>query len=136
MHAMAAEGRAPHIFSKLNSRGIPIYSLCLTTAIGCLSFLGASFGNGVVFQWLLSLTGVSGVMTWISIAVIHLRFRKALVLQGKLDQLPYRSPYFPWCDWIGIGFGAGIVLAEVQKVCSYLFNYFCSGIRGCFVDAI
>ncbi|KAL2919984.1 hypothetical protein HK105_200050 [Polyrhizophydium stewartii] len=111
--AMAHEGRAPALLGTVNARGVPVYSLALTTAIGCLTFLSIVWGEGAVFTWLLSITGVSGILTWLSIAVIHLRFRRAFAVQQKpLDVLPYKAPLFPYGAWIAIVLGIGIVAGQ------------------------
>jgi len=40
---------------------------------------------------------MAGFITWLGIAVSHYRFRKGLLKQGyRLDQLPYRSKWFPF----------------------------------------
>ena len=71
--------------------------------------------GGAVFQSLLKISGVNGLLTWISIAIIHLRFRKAFYAQ-KLDisaLLPYKSPFFPMLPITGIFLGVVILIAEV-----------------------
>ncbi|ORX59810.1 hypothetical protein DM01DRAFT_1381319 [Hesseltinella vesiculosa] len=101
--AMANEGKAPRIFGRVNRNGIPIYSVLLTTLIAALCFLGTIWGNGVVFSWLVALPAISAILTWLSISVIHLRFRAAFKAQGRsLDDLPYRSFLFPYLPILSI----------------------------------
>ncbi|WP_044642654.1 amino acid permease [Risungbinella massiliensis] len=95
--ALAKEGKAPIIFSKLTKNGIPIYALIATAAVGALCFLTSLFGDQVVYTWLLSASGLSGFIAWLGIAISHYRFRKAYVAQGRsLSDLPYVSRFYPF----------------------------------------
>ncbi|MCM3130413.1 amino acid permease [Paenibacillus provencensis] len=97
LYALAKDGKAPRIFGKLNKRGIPVYSLLLTAAIGMLAFLASMFGDGVVYTWLLNASGMCGFITWLGISISHYRFRKAYVAQGRdLKDLPFRARWFPF----------------------------------------
>lgn len=94
---LAVDGKAPKIFAKLNRRGVPIYALLATLAVGCLAFLSSFFGDGIVYMWLLNASGLSGFIAWVGIAVSHYRFRKAYIKQGRdLNDLPYKSPLYPF----------------------------------------
>ncbi|GAB5593414.1 hypothetical protein Unana1_08314 [Umbelopsis nana] len=101
--ALGKEGKAPRIFGKVNSRGVPVYALIVTTLFACLAFLADIFGSSNVFAWLINLTGLSALLTWMSISVIHLRFRHAFKVQGRdLKDLPYRAPLFPYGCYVAI----------------------------------
>lgn len=115
--SLAIEGKAPRIFSVVNSRGVPFNSLLLTTFIGSFSFLGILFGEAFIFEKLLSLTGITGVLTWISISVIHLRFRAALKAQNyNLEEtLPYIAPLYPFLDFIGLLIGGLIIILQAYS---------------------
>ncbi|WP_426449361.1 amino acid permease [Paenibacillus sp. S-38] len=94
---LAKEGKAPAWFGRLNRHGVPVPALMATAALGMLAFLSSFFGEGVVYTWLLSASGMTGFIAWLGIAVSHYRFRKAFVAQGKsLDDLPYRAKWFPF----------------------------------------
>ncbi|KIV53874.1 gamma-aminobutyrate permease [Aneurinibacillus migulanus] len=94
---LAKEGKAPKVFGKLNRRGVPVYALLATTAVGMAAFLASFFGDGVVYTWLLNASGMSGFIAWLGIAVSHYRFRKAYIAQGHdLRDLPYRAKWFPF----------------------------------------
>lgn len=94
---LAVDGKAPKMFAKVNKRGVPVYALLATLAVGCLAFLSSFFGDGVVYMWLLNASGLSGFIAWVGIAVSHYRFRKAYVAQGRdLSLLPYRAKLYPF----------------------------------------
>jgi lysine-specific permease len=95
--ALAKEGKAPKLFTRVNSRGVPSYALFVTTVFGFLAFLSSLYGNGVVYMWLLNCSGMTGFITWLGIAICHYRFRKAYVAQGRsLDDLKYRAKWYPF----------------------------------------
>ena len=97
LYAMAKQGMAPKWLSRLNSRGVPVAALIVTSAVGMLAFLASFFGDGVVYVWLLNASGMCGFINWLAIAVSHYRFRKAYVAQGKdLKDLPFRARWFPF----------------------------------------
>ncbi|WEG14814.1 amino acid permease [Pullulanibacillus sp. KACC 23026] len=95
--ALAKEGKAPRLFSKVNSRGVPINSLLINVFIGLIAFLSSMFGNGSIYTWMINASGLSGFLAWLGIAVSHYRFRKAYVAQGRdLNQLVYKAKWFPF----------------------------------------
>jgi amino acid transporter len=63
LYGLAVEGLAPKIFAWTNSRGVPAYSLVLMNLIGFLSLLNLSSGAGVVYTWIISMTGVATFIT-------------------------------------------------------------------------
>lgn len=68
----------------------------MALAVSFITFLTTIWGEGVVFTWLLNLTGISALLVWCSIGLISLRFRAAYRAQGRsLLDLPYTQPLFP-----------------------------------------
>jgi lysine-specific permease len=96
LYTLALDGKAPKFLAKVNKNGVPIYALIATVLVGSLACLSSFFGDGQVYTWLLNLSGLSGFIAWLGIAISHYRFRKAFVAQGKdLNELPYRAKLFP-----------------------------------------
>jgi lysine-specific permease len=55
----------------------------------------------------------AGLVTWISICFIHIRFRKAYITQGYDEKcLPYRSPFFPYGQYLAIFMGLLVLIGE------------------------
>ena len=95
LHSMALKRQAPAIFARVTKGGVPGYAMAVTTVTAACGFL-----TQLVFEdayiWLVNIVGISGIIMWLGIAVSHLRFRRAYLLQGyRLEDLPYRSPFFP-----------------------------------------
>ena len=64
--------------------------------VSFLSFLTTIWGEGIVFTWLLNLTGISALLVWGTIGAVSLRFRYCWKVQGRaLEDLPYTQPLFP-----------------------------------------
>ncbi|KAI8638955.1 amino acid permease-domain-containing protein [Parasitella parasitica] len=96
LYDLALERKAPQFFTRLTKNGIPIYCVLLTAAVGMLAFLTSLFGNGVVYTWLLSISGIAGFIAWLGIAASHWRFRRAYIAQGRdLSELPFKARLFP-----------------------------------------
>lgn len=97
LYQLAVDGKAPKFFARVNTRGIPVYALLATLAVGSLAFLASFFGDGVVYIWLLNASGMSGFIAWLGIAISHYRFRKAYIAQGRdIKDLPYVAPLYPF----------------------------------------
>ncbi|ORX92840.1 lysine-specific permease [Basidiobolus meristosporus CBS 931.73] len=122
---MGNSNMAPRIFGRINSRGIPMYSMALTAIIGCLAFLTSLFGNGVVYEWLLKASGTSGFLAWVGIAVSHYRFRRAFIAQGhSLDELPYRASLYPLGPLIALVLCTVVLFGQgVNAYSDGKFNY-------------
>jgi AAT family amino acid transporter len=64
-----------------------------------LLFEGTSF-----YTWLLSVSGFSGAICWISISWCQLRFRKRLLARGhRAEDLIFKAPGYPYLSWAAIG---------------------------------
>ncbi|RKP09781.1 amino acid permease/ SLC12A domain-containing protein, partial [Thamnocephalis sphaerospora] len=113
LYVLAQEGKAPRIFARINSRGVPFFSLLMTAVVGSLAFLCSLFGDSVVYNWLLSLSGVSGFISWLGIAISHWRFRRAYVAQGRsLDDLPYRAALYPFAPLFALVLGIVVIIGQ------------------------
>ncbi|EEH63199.1 amino acid permease [Gleimia coleocanis DSM 15436] len=96
LYSMAVSGKAPKIFAKVNSRGVPMPALLATTAIGGFAFLTSLIGDGTAYVWLITVSGLAGFIVWAGIAWSHYRFRRAFKLQGHdVSELPFRSKLYP-----------------------------------------
>ena len=80
---LARQGKHQNL-GKLDSRGVPVNALIVTSIVGSIAFIASLFGDGVVYIWLLNASGMSGFIAWVGIAISHYRFRKAYIAQGKI----------------------------------------------------
>lgn len=103
MQALAQHGMGPKFLSWIDSKGRPVWPVCIQMAFGLLAFVNEAAAGSTVFTWLLSLTGLSSFFVWGSIMVSHIRFRKAWLASGrKLDDLPFKSQLGIWGSYFGV----------------------------------
>ncbi|WP_456151747.1 amino acid permease [Actinotignum urinale] len=96
LYALARNGSAPKIFGRVSRHGVPMNALIATTLIGAFAFLTSFIGDGVVYLWLLNVSGVAGFITWTGIAWCHYKFRKAFLAQGHhVSELPFKARFYP-----------------------------------------
>ncbi|KAK0523997.1 histidine permease [Tilletia horrida] len=90
--ALAEFGQAPRVCGRIDARGRPLVAIAISLASGCLGFLQYASDAEDIFRWLLALSGLATIFTWLTIGVGHLRFRRAWERQGhKLEELPFRA---------------------------------------------
>ncbi|KAK5941647.1 hypothetical protein PMZ80_005596 [Knufia obscura] len=100
LYGLALSGQAPRLFGRTNKRGVPYAAVLLTWLPGLLAYLTVSDTSAQVFDWFVNISTISGYVAWIVVLVTYIRFRKALVYQGLLDTLPYKTPFQPYATWI------------------------------------
>lgn len=128
--ALANEGQAPAFFKRTNAQGIPYIALACTSAFGLLAFLNLSSDGEMVFEWLLNITAVAGLITWSSINLSHIMFMRAMTAQNiPRSTLPYLAPLQPYLAYYGVIFNVLICLTQgftvfiVWDVRDFFINY-------------
>ena len=117
LYALAESGQAPKLFSKLNSRGVPIPALIATTAIGALCFISSLIGDGAAYTWLINASGLAGFITWMGITWCHYKFRHAFLAQGhSVDELPFKAIFFPLGPIVALLMCAFVVAGQNLEV--------------------
>lgn len=67
----------PKILAYVDSKGRPVSVIILQLLFGCIAYVNLSSSGGQIFNWLLSLSGLSILFIYSGIAIAHIRFRKA-----------------------------------------------------------
>lgn len=94
---LAKESKAPKWFRKVTKHGVPFWALSFTTLWSVVIFCISLAGNQNVYLFLINLSGLSGIVFWLGIAICHWRFRRAFVAQGyDINDLPYRAAWYPF----------------------------------------
>lgn len=94
---LAKDGNAPRFFSKTNRFGSPWIAILFSSLAGFACCFVSIYSASVAFVWFLSITAVSGFISWWGIGFVHLRFRRAYVKQGRdVNELPYISSWYPF----------------------------------------
>lgn len=65
------------------------------------------------FTWFLSITAVSGFISWSGIAFVQLRFRRAYVKQGRnIEELPFLAFGYPYTGIFAVVLTVLIILGQ------------------------
>ncbi|KAJ7619829.1 amino acid permease/ SLC12A domain-containing protein [Mycena polygramma] len=99
---LAQEGKAPRIFARVMKNGVPVYAIAVNALFGCLGYLVCGkAGANDAFNWLANITTLGSLITWIGIAIAHIRWYNAMKVQGiSRDVLPFKSWTQPYGAWI------------------------------------
>ncbi|KAF9993992.1 hypothetical protein BGZ80_000404 [Entomortierella chlamydospora] len=99
--SLANNGWAPKFVGKINSRGVPIVAVAITTIFSCIALVMIYAGASTVFDWLVSVIGSIIFLTWICILLLHFRFRQCWKAQGHSpSELPYQSWGYPYGHYL------------------------------------
>ncbi|KAJ5145220.1 hypothetical protein N7448_002612 [Penicillium atrosanguineum] len=110
---LAHEGFAPRFFVKTTKWGTPYYSVGFTALFGLLGFLNVSNAGATVFNWLLQIAGLAGLITWCALNICHLGFMRAMEARGlPRSILPYKSLWQPWLSYYGLFFNILIIFTQ------------------------
>ncbi|EEQ36555.1 hypothetical protein CLUG_00678 [Clavispora lusitaniae ATCC 42720] len=110
---LADDGFAPKVFTTVSKNGVPWVATHVVHLFGFLSLLSMSDSATVAYGYIVNLAGVCAFIVWTSIVYAHYRFRKGWLIQGNsVDDLPFKSPFYPYSNYVGIVLG--IVLTLVQ----------------------
>ncbi|CCF57699.1 hypothetical protein KAFR_0D00520 [Kazachstania africana CBS 2517] len=94
---LAKQGYAPKIFTYLDRKGRPLFGIIAASLLATIAFCASSPKETEVFSWLLAISGLSQVFTWGTICLSHIRFRRAMKIQGRsLNELGYKSQVGVW----------------------------------------
>ncbi|CAE6375726.1 unnamed protein product [Rhizoctonia solani] len=100
---LAEDGNAPVIFSRTNRLGNPWVAVVCSSSFGALGYLSVTEKSMNVLLWLINLSAVAGLVSWIILCIGYLRFYAAIKAQGYTrDELPYKGPFQPFTAWFAL----------------------------------
>ena len=73
--ALAEQDYAPKVFTYIDKSGRPLVSVVFTMIFGALAYVSIASGGMAVFDWLLSLSAMSSLITWGSICFVSVSLR-------------------------------------------------------------
>lgn len=113
IYGLAVAGYAPRFFSKTNGRGVPLYGIILSFAFGLLAFMVTSSSAADVFDQFVNVVSLTGLLAWACILFVHIRFMKALKVQGlSRRDLAFRSPLQPFGSYFALAICIFTMLAK------------------------
>ncbi|EOD45355.1 putative amino acid permease protein [Neofusicoccum parvum UCRNP2] len=94
--SLARQRRAPAFFARTTAAGVPLRAVVFSNLLGLISLMNVGTKAGKVFSYLVTISGAATFIAWAAIGVMHLRFRRAWVRQGRsVDDLPFRALWYP-----------------------------------------
>ncbi|PVH20665.1 hypothetical protein CXQ85_004169 [Candidozyma haemuli] len=113
IYGLAVAGFAPHFFSKTNGNGVPMYGIVLSFLFCLLGFMTTSSEAAEVFDHLVNVVSLAGLIAWACILFVHIRFMRAMKVQGySRKDLSYRSPLQPFGSYFALGLCVFVMLAK------------------------
>ncbi|KAJ5549464.1 hypothetical protein N7513_006698 [Penicillium frequentans] len=119
LYSLAIAGRAPKIFTRCNSYGLPYYAVMASSLFAFLAYMNCASSPAIVFNWFVSVTNTAGFISWICCCVMFHRFRKACRLASiKPSDLHYTSRVQPYLGWVAT------VIFPILLLCNGFYVFF------------
>lgn len=102
LYGLAAQGNAPKIFGKLNSSGVPMTAILVSSAITLFAVLLSYLNPEKVFLYFMSLATISIIINWAAILIVQLKFRKEQERQKSIPE--FQMPLYPAATYLCLAF--------------------------------
>ena len=112
LYGLAKSGEAPSFFLKLSDRGVPVRGILVSSGITLIVVALNYFLAGHIFLYLMMIATCAAVISWVTICVTHLLFRRRCAAEGRGTK--FRSPLYPWTNLISLAFLAGVIFFMTQ----------------------
>src|SRR5215469_13671743 len=108
MFSLSRAGYAPRRFGTLNSRGVPLQALLLSSFGIALATVLSVVAPKSAFILMISVSSFGAMFTWMMIFVTHCAFRRARLHSGA--PLRFRMPGYPATTLLGAALMAAVLL--------------------------
>lgn len=117
LYRLSLERHAPSFLSRTDKRGVPIFALGICSSLASLGYLSVSTDSKVLFDHLVNLVTMFGLLTWISILVVHLAFVRARQVQ-KIPKaaLLFKAPCGSYGSGTALGFCVCIFVTRTLDI--------------------
>lgn len=121
MYRMSLDRMAPACLSFTDKRGVPVFALFLCSCLASLAYLNTSHGSKVAFSYLVNLVTMLSILTWISILITHLSFKRAQKAEGVPDSvMDFKAPLGLFGSWIAL---VGCVAVSLTRIFVFLAHW-------------
>ncbi|KAF5390265.1 hypothetical protein D9757_002938 [Collybiopsis confluens] len=111
--ALAETGYAPSFFTYIDKSSRPLYSVIAVLVFAPIGYVNVVAAGDTVFLWLQAISGLSTLVTWGSICLCHIRFRRAWKVQGhSTEELPFKALGGAWGSWLGLTLVVLVMIAQ------------------------
>ena len=112
LYGLSQRGDAPPVLKSLSRRGVPVLGILISSGITLIVVFLNYFFPGDAFLYLISIATCAAVISWTTIVVTHLKFRKKMEREGKT--IKFRAPFYPWINYLCLVFLVGVVVMMAQ----------------------
>lgn len=90
--ALANAGHGPKFLAYVDRKGRPMYSILIAVGFGFIGLAGGSSGGSEMLLWMLAISGLSAILLWASVSLIHIRVYRAYEVQGiDTENIPFKA---------------------------------------------
>ncbi|WP_312376374.1 amino acid permease [Stutzerimonas nitrititolerans] len=102
LYGLAEQGDAPKVLMKVNRRGVPVLAIAVSALVTLLCVLVNYLAPKNALELLMSLVVASLLINWAMISLAHLKFRKAMQLQGVVPG--FKAFWYPVSNYLCLAF--------------------------------
>ena len=102
LYGLAEQGDAPRALMRVNRRGVPVLGIAFSGAMTLLCVLVNYLLPQDALVLLMSLVVAALLINWAMISLAHLKFRKAMLVQG-VDPF-FKSFWYPFSNYLCLAF--------------------------------
>ena len=112
LYGLAQRGDAPQVLRSLSVRGVPVLGILISSGFTLIVVFLNYFFPGDAFLYLISIATCAAVISWVTIVVTHLKFRRKMEHEGT--PIKFRAPFCPWINYLCLVFLIGVVVMMAQ----------------------
>lgn len=103
MWSLGNEGTLPKFIAYTTRKGVPFIALCLSMVGGLLALLASVVSAESLYVILVSVSGLAAMLVWVAAAACQLAFRRWYTSRGgRVEDLVYRTPLYPFVPWAAL----------------------------------
>lgn len=103
LYNLALQGKAPAVFSSLNSRQVPVRGILVSSGFLLIGVVLNYLVPAQVFVYVTSVATFGALWIWAVILLIQMKYRAGLTAQ-QVAQIKYPMPFSPISNWISLLF--------------------------------
>ncbi|AFI04015.1 amino acid permease [Helicobacter cetorum] len=105
------------LFSKLNKQGTPINAMYFSIFFSLIGLLTQVYAKESIVEAFINVISFTVIIVWVSVSVSQYAFRRQYLKAGhSLDDLPYKAPFLPFLQFVGItGCIIGVIGSAMDK---------------------
>ena len=112
LYGLALQGNAPKVLASVSARGVPVYSLMISSGATLLCVGLNYFMPAQALGMLMALVVAALVINWAMISLTHIKFRSAKVKAG--EKIIFKAFWYPLSNYLCLIFMAVVLVVLTQ----------------------